>query len=129
MLPAHGFAGFCRRGGGLTPSLNPGLREGVSAHLNPQCGAGRTMQEVWDRLVLQDEAPPAGEAPQAAVLAPLYVDSSGTQRLVLTKRPYTMPTHAGHLAFPGGRPDPGDDGPQRPARSHRVAGVACGRVA
>lgn len=32
-------------------------------------------------------------------------------RLILTKRPMTMPTHAGHLAFPGGRPDDGDGGP------------------
>lgn len=47
----------------------------------------------------------------AAVLAPLYTDSDGDVRIVLTKRPETMPTHAGHLAFPGGRPDPGDDGP------------------
>lgn len=47
----------------------------------------------------------------AAVLAPLYEDPRGDVRLVLTKRPLTMPTHAGHLAFPGGRPDPGDDGP------------------
>ncbi len=31
--------------------------------------------------------------------------------MVLTKRPDTMPTHAGHIAFPGGRPDPGDNGP------------------
>lgn len=31
--------------------------------------------------------------------------------MVLTKRPDTMPTHAGHIAFPGGRPEPGDEGP------------------
>ncbi|MGH8874118.1 MAG: NUDIX hydrolase, partial [Acidimicrobiia bacterium] len=41
----------------------------------------------------------------------LFQDGSGEVRLVLTKRPMSMPTHAGHLAFPGGRPDPGDDGP------------------
>lgn len=28
--------------------------------------------------------------------------------MVLTKRPDTMPTHAGHLAFPGGRHQDGD---------------------
>lgn len=47
----------------------------------------------------------------AAVLAPLYEDESGDVRIILTKRPDTMPTHAGHIAFPGGRPDPDDDGP------------------
>lgn len=31
--------------------------------------------------------------------------------MVLTKRPETMPTHAGHIAFPGGRPHQGDAGP------------------
>lgn len=34
-----------------------------------------------------------------------------TTHLVFIKRPDTMPTHAGHIAFPGGRPDPSDSGP------------------
>lgn len=50
---------------------------------------------------------PASDLPQAAVLVPLYPDGDDI-RVVLTKRPMTMPTHAGHLAFPGGRPDDGD---------------------
>ena len=45
------------------------------------------------------------------MLVPLYEDADGVARLILTKRPMTMPTHAGHLAFPGGRPDHGDGGP------------------
>ena len=49
--------------------------------------------------------------PQAAVLIALYDDADGDTRMVLTKRPDTMPTHAGHIAFPGGRPDPRDAGP------------------
>lgn len=60
---------------------------------------------------IQSEAPPPGEIPQAAVLVPLYDDLDGVTRVILTKRPMTMPTHAGHLAFPGGRPDDGDGGP------------------
>ena len=60
---------------------------------------------------LQSDAPPLGDIPQAAVLVPLYDDASGITRVILTKRPMTMPTHAGHLAFPGGRPDDGDGGP------------------
>jgi 8-oxo-dGTP pyrophosphatase MutT (NUDIX family) len=42
---------------------------------------------------------------------PLYEDAAGDIRVVLTKRPDTMPTHAGHLAFPGGRPHVGDSSP------------------
>lgn len=69
------------------------------------------MREVWDRLVLRPEPPPAERLSRAAVLAPLYPDEDGRVRVILTKRPLTMPTHAGHIAFPGGRPDPDDDGP------------------
>jgi 8-oxo-dGTP pyrophosphatase MutT (NUDIX family) len=69
------------------------------------------MRRVWDRLVFSSRPPEPGERPLAAVLAPLYEDASGDMRLILTKRPMTMPTHAGHLSFPGGRPHPGDDGP------------------
>jgi 8-oxo-dGTP pyrophosphatase MutT (NUDIX family) len=61
-------------------------------------------------LHLVDHPPPSG-SPMAAVLAPLYVDGAGEERVILIKRPMTMPTHAGHLAFPGGRPSPEDDGP------------------
>lgn len=66
---------------------------------------------MWDRLHLADSYPDPDGRPMAAVLAPLYEDEKGEIRVVLTKRPETMPTHAGHVAFPGGRPDPGDDGP------------------
>lgn len=66
---------------------------------------------MWDQLRLTDTAPEPDDRPMAAVLAPLYEDEEGLVRVVLTKRPDTMPTHAGHIAFPGGRPDPEDDGP------------------
>ncbi|HUF15465.1 MAG TPA: CoA pyrophosphatase [Acidimicrobiia bacterium] len=66
---------------------------------------------MWDRLNLLDSHPEPGDRPMAAVLAPLFEDESGEVRVVLTKRPDTMPTHAGHISFPGGRPDPGDRGP------------------
>jgi len=66
---------------------------------------------MWDRLHLIEDAPSYGTGALAAVLAPLYEDEHGEVRVVLTKRPDTMPTHAGHIAFPGGRPDPEDDGP------------------
>ncbi|HEY7704567.1 MAG TPA: CoA pyrophosphatase [Acidimicrobiia bacterium] len=66
---------------------------------------------MWDRLKLQAEEPPAGDLPRAAVLAAIYPDEVEDLRLILTKRPDTMPTHAGHIALPGGRPSPEDSGP------------------
>lgn len=66
---------------------------------------------MWDQLHLLEDPPQSDERPMAAVLAPLFEDEGGEIRLVLTKRPDTMPTHAGHIAFPGGRPDPDDGGP------------------
>lgn len=46
---------------------------------------------------------------QAAVLVPLIEGEDGIE-LLLTRRTDTLRTHAGHVAFPGGRVDPGDDG-------------------
>ena len=65
----------------------------------------------WDQLHLSQDVPQPDGRPMAAVLAPVFEDDDGQLRVVLTKRPDTMPTHAGHIAFPGGRPDPEDDGP------------------
>jgi len=48
---------------------------------------------------------------RAAVLVPLYEDDSGTVRVVLTKRPGNMRTHAGDVVFPGGRIEEQDTGP------------------
>lgn len=66
---------------------------------------------MWNSFDLVADPPPPEAVPQAAVLIALYDDPGGITRVVLTKRPDTMPTHAGHIAFPGGRPGPGDDGP------------------
>jgi 8-oxo-dGTP pyrophosphatase MutT (NUDIX family) len=66
---------------------------------------------MWDQIRHIDTFPPPGDDPQAAVLVPLYEDEAGEIRVILTKRPDTMPTHAGHISFPGGRFHPGDDGP------------------
>lgn len=64
----------------------------------------------WDDLHVVSSYPDHDE-PRAAVLAPVYADEAGVLRTILIKRPDTAPTHAGDLAFPGGRPHPGDDGP------------------
>jgi 8-oxo-dGTP pyrophosphatase MutT (NUDIX family) len=44
----------------------------------------------------------------AAVLLPLF-EEDGEARVVLTKRPDTMPSHRGEVAFPGGKHEPGVD--------------------
>jgi 8-oxo-dGTP pyrophosphatase MutT (NUDIX family) len=59
---------------------------------------------------------PSGAAPSpfvsgtvaAAVLVPL-VEHEGDVSVVLTKRPETMPSHQGEIAFPGGKHDPALD--------------------
>lgn len=64
---------------------------------------------LWDPLAaLPSVADPPGL--RAAVLVPLYEDG-GTLRVVLTRRPDDMRTHAGDVVFPGGMIDPGDGGP------------------
>jgi 8-oxo-dGTP pyrophosphatase MutT (NUDIX family) len=85
---------------------------------------------MWNDLRLVSDHPDPGESPMAAVLAPLYEDETGRMRVVLTKRPDTMPTHAGHIAFPGGRPDPGDDGPVATAlrEAHEEVGIDADQV-
>lgn len=85
---------------------------------------------MWDQLHLRDDYPEPDERPMAAVLAPLFEDDKGEIRVVLTKRPDTMPTHAGHIAFPGGRPDPGDDGPVGTAlrEAHEEVGLTKDQV-
>lgn len=85
---------------------------------------------MWRRLAIVSDEPPAGDLPRAAVLAPLFDDEAGRMRVVLTKRPDTMPTHAGHIAFPGGRPDAGDRGPVDTAlrEAEEEVGIRPGQV-
>jgi 8-oxo-dGTP pyrophosphatase MutT (NUDIX family) len=85
---------------------------------------------MWDQLRVIEHFPEPGDKPTAAVLAPLYEDETGQVRVILTKRPDTMPTHAGHIAFPGGRPDPGDGGPVGTAlrEAHEEVGIDAEQV-
>lgn len=80
---------------------------------------------MWDRIHLIDDAPMEAEGTMAAVLAALYEDDDGDVRLVLTKRHDTMPTHAGHISFPGGRAHPTDSGPVDTAlrEAHEEVGI------
>ena len=48
------------------------------------------------------------DAREAAVLVAMF-EEAGEVRMILTKRPDTLPTHQGQIAFPGGKFDPGVD--------------------
>jgi 8-oxo-dGTP pyrophosphatase MutT (NUDIX family) len=71
-----------------------------------------TLDEVRARLA---DMPPAVElgprvdgSQAAAVLVPLY-EENGETWVVLIKRPETMSSHRGEIAFPGGKFEPGVD--------------------
>jgi len=60
------------------------------------------------------DLPPARPAPaselaperrESAVLVALF-EAAGEARVILTKRPETMPSHRGEIAFPGGKREP-----------------------
>jgi 8-oxo-dGTP pyrophosphatase MutT (NUDIX family) len=53
---------------------------------------------------------PAGAGKPAAVLIPI-VDRSEGPTVLFTQRSGALRSHSGQIAFPGGRIDPGDDGP------------------
>lgn len=67
---------------------------------------------------------PQGDLRAAAVLI-LFGEGSDGPDLLLTQRADTLSNHAGQPAFPGGRIDPGDDGPVAAAlrESWEEAGV------
>ena len=60
------------------------------------------------------ETPNLLDVQAAAVLVPLF-EAGGETRLVLTRRPDTMPSHRGDVAFPGGKMHPGIDASLRDA--------------
>ena len=68
----------------------------------------RASPELIAGDVLDEEAAGRGITP-AAVLVPIVERLFPT--VILTLRPETMRKHPGQISFPGGRIDPGDDGP------------------
>lgn len=65
------------------------------------------MRDFWQRIEVLDPVPEPKRA-KAAVLVPLYTDTEGAVRVVLTKRPDWMRTHPGDVVFPGGRIERGE---------------------
>lgn len=67
--------------------------------------AGMTVQ----MLSRHAPAPPAG-ARESAVLM-LFGERNGQPDLLFTERSHQLRSHPGQVSFPGGRAEPGDDGP------------------
>ncbi len=68
-----------------------------------------------------------GLATPAAVLVPVVDRPEPT--VILTERPMTMRKHPGQISFPGGRIDPGDDGPIAAALREAEEEIALPRAA
>jgi 8-oxo-dGTP pyrophosphatase MutT (NUDIX family) len=68
----------------------------------------RRFPELIAGDVLDEEAHGAGITPAAVLVA---VVDRPEPTVLLTLRPETMRKHPGQISFPGGRIDPGDDGP------------------
>ena len=68
-----------------------------------------SIESVRDRIRRHTYRPIAADDADigAAVLIPLY-ELGGEPHVVLTKRTMMMSTQKGHIAFPGGRREPGD---------------------
>jgi 8-oxo-dGTP pyrophosphatase MutT (NUDIX family) len=64
---------------------------------------------AWNLHELADLLPADARLVDAAVLVPLIGD--GDTGVILTRRHDGLRHHAGQVSFPGGRVDPGDDGP------------------
>jgi len=84
-------------------------RMSLAARLRDALERGhRASPELLAGDVLDEERAGGGITP-AAVLVPI-VDRPEPS-VILTLRPETMRKHPGQISFPGGRIDPGDDGP------------------
>lgn len=84
----------------------PELRAKLAARLDP-LGAEAPGVRQSDFDLNPGWRGPAGETAQAAVLVPIVERAEGPT-VLLTRRAAAMSKHAGQIAFPGGRIDPGE---------------------
>ncbi len=78
----------------------------------------------WDVTAEPRPEPDQSLTPAAVLVA---VTDAPEPMLLLTRRPTTMRRHAGQVAFPGGRIDPGDSGPIEAALREAEEEVDLGR--
>jgi 8-oxo-dGTP pyrophosphatase MutT (NUDIX family) len=101
------------RGGKQRIPRPEGARPGRPAPWADLAVADRRIVTDLIRARLAVPGPPVGplidvpDAREAAVLVPVY-EHGGEAHVVLTKRPDTMPSHQGEIAFPGGKREPDD---------------------
>lgn len=102
----------------------PPAREAAPGHANPRAGDGRPhappawMSTLTQRLrrtppeAISAYRPPSeGGRPSAVLMLFGPRPRGGGQDVLLTERATGLRSHAGQIAFPGGRVDPGDAGP------------------
>lgn len=74
-----------------------------------ELGASLSAEVVRERLAARDpRRMQIDEFKRAAVLVPILLSEAGPE-LLLTVRSSTLRSHAGQIAFPGGRLEPGED--------------------
>src|SRR3954471_1200362 len=101
------------RGGAQRIPRPPGTRAGRPAPWPARAANARRVSVADVRVALADPPEPAGVlidvpgAREAAVLVAMF-DVDGEAAVLLTKRPETMPSHQGEIAFPGGKREPAD---------------------
>ncbi|HSO94520.1 MAG TPA: CoA pyrophosphatase [Acidimicrobiia bacterium] len=108
-----------KRGGQQRIPRPPSARPGDLApwaHLDPDERRFNLadVREACRRLPPPHRPVPPPTARPAAVLVPIF-DADGEARVILTKRPETMPSHRGEIAFPGGKLETERDGSLRDA--------------
>jgi 8-oxo-dGTP pyrophosphatase MutT (NUDIX family) len=109
-----------RRGGAQKIPRPPTIRLGPAAPWAglPPDAVRLPLAEVRRRCLAFPPAPPevpdVSDVQAAAVLVPLF-EADGETRVVLTRRPDTMPSHRGDVAFPGGKVHPEIDATLRDA--------------
>lgn len=65
------------------------------------------LEQLIDRIRKYQPAPLDQPLPEASVLVPV-TGPAGSPEIILTRRALAMNSHAGEVAFPGGKRDPGD---------------------
>ncbi len=72
----------------------------------------------------------SGVRPEAAVLVPILAQENGDSTILLTKRSQSLNSHAGEVAFPGGKADAEDNGLVNTAlrETHEEVGIHADQI-